>query len=76
MNTLHYLCHAYLSFIDARGRHYPMSLIAFGHTVPQTLNEYEIELVKRTTENIIQTNLELSKDCGVDWLSHCDVYAR
>ena len=49
-----------------------MSLTAFGQVVPQTLKEYEIELLKRKTKNGIQTSLELSEDCEADWLPLCD----
>lgn len=72
MNTRRYLYHAYLSFMEARGHQHPISLTAFGQAVPQTLNECEIELLKRKTKNGIQTNLGLSEDCEADWLPRCD----
>ena len=72
MNPRRYLYHAYLSFMEARGHQHPMSLTAFGQAVPQTLKEYEIELLKRKTKNGIQTSLELSEDCEADWLPRCD----
>jgi len=70
-NPKRYLYHAYLSFMEARGHQHPMSLTAFGLAVPQTLKEFEIELLKRKTKNGIQTSLELSGDCEADWLPRC-----
>lgn len=49
-----------------------MSLTAFGEAIPQTLKEYEIELLKRKTRNGIQTSLEPGEDCESDWLPRCD----
>jgi putative DNA primase/helicase len=49
-----------------------MSLTAFGQAIPQTLNEYEIALLKRKTKSGIQTSVELSDDCESDWLPRCD----
>ena len=49
-----------------------MSLTAFGQAVPQTLKEYETELLKRKTKNGIQTSLELIEECEADWLPRCD----
>ena len=72
MTPRRYLYHAYLSFMEARGHQHPMSLTAFGQAVPQTLKEYEIELLKRKTKNGIQTSLELSEDCEAEWLPRCD----
>ena len=45
-----------------------MSLTALSQGGPQTLKEYEIELLKRKTKNGIQTSLELGEDCEADWL--------
>lgn len=72
MNPRSYVYHPYRSFMKARGHQHPMSLTAFGLAVPQTLKEYEIELLKRKTKNGIQTSLELSEDCEADWLPRCD----
>lgn len=72
VNPRRHLYHAYLSFMEARGHQHPMSLTALGQAVPQTLKEYEIELLKRKTNNGIQTSLELSEDCEADWLPRCD----
>ena len=72
LNPKRYLYHAYLSFMESRGHQHPMSLTAFGQAIPQTLKEYEIELLKRKTKNGIQTSLELSDDCESDWLPRCD----
>jgi len=36
--------------------------------VPQTLKEYERVLLKRRTNNGIQTNLILHEDSEADWL--------
>jgi len=57
MNPRCYLYHACLSLMEARGHQPHMSLTAFGQAVPQTLKEYEIELLKRKTKNGIQTDL-------------------
>ena len=67
-NPRKYLYHAYLSFMEARGHQRPMSLTAFGRAVPQTLREYEIEFLKRKTNQGMQTNLTLNEDSEVDWL--------
>jgi putative DNA primase/helicase len=72
LNPKRYLYHAYLSFMESRGHQHPMSLTAFGQAIPQTLKEYEVELLKRKTRNGIQTSLELSEDCESDWLPRCD----
>ncbi|CAI2493900.1 Uncharacterised protein [Serratia plymuthica] len=50
-----------------------MNLTAFGRAVPQTLREYEIALLKRKTNQGMQTNLILSEDCGADWLPKCEM---
>lgn len=71
LNPKRYLYHAHLSFMESRGHQHPMSLTAFGQAIPQTLKEYEIELLKRKTKNGIQTSLELSDDCESDWLPRC-----
>ncbi len=71
LNPKCYLYHAYLSFMESRWHQHPMSLMAFGQAIPQTLKEYEIELLKRKTRNGIQTSLELSDDCQSDWLPRC-----
>ncbi|WP_145529490.1 primase-helicase zinc-binding domain-containing protein [Yersinia alsatica] len=73
-NPRKYLYHAYLSFMEARGHQRPMSLTAFGRAVPQTLSEYEIALLKRKTNQGMQTNLILSEDCEADWLPKCEAY--
>ncbi|GAB2938927.1 primase-helicase zinc-binding domain-containing protein [Hafnia psychrotolerans] len=70
-NPRKYLYHAYLSFMEARGHQRTMNLTAFGRAVPQTLREYEIELLKRKTNQGMQTNLILSEDCEADWLPRC-----
>ncbi|RJT55867.1 primase-helicase zinc-binding domain-containing protein [Rahnella variigena] len=72
-NPRKYLYHAYLSFMEARGHQRPMSLTAFGRGVPQTLREYEIELLKRKTNQGMQTNLILSEDSEADWLPKCGI---
>jgi len=71
-NPRKYLYHAYLSFMEARGHKHPMNLTAFGRAVPQTLKEYEIMLLKRKTNQGIQTNLILNEDCEADWLPKCE----
>ncbi len=71
-NPRKYLYHAYLSFMEARGHKYPMNLTAFGRAVPQTLKEYEMMLLKRKTNQGIQTNLILNEDCEADWLPKCE----
>ncbi len=71
-NPRKYLYHAYLSFMEARGHQRPMSLTAFGRAVPQTLREYEIEFLKRKTNQGMQTNLTLSDDSEADWLPKCE----
>ncbi|WP_369799145.1 hypothetical protein [Pantoea sp. NGS-ED-1003] len=43
-----------------------MSQTDFGQAVPQTLKEYEIELLNRKIKNGIQSSLELSEDCKGD----------
>lgn len=70
-NPRKYLYHAYLSFMEARGHQRPMSLTAFGRAVPQTLREYEIEFLKRKTNQGMQTNLTLNEDSEADWLPKC-----
>lgn len=72
VNPRRYLYHAYLSFMEARGHQHPMSLTAFGLAVPQTLKEFEKELLKRKTNNGIQTNLTLHNDSESDWLPKCE----
>lgn len=72
-NPRKYLYHAYLSFMEARGHQRTMNLTAFGRAVPQTLREYEIELLKRKTNQGMQTNLILSEDCEADWLPKCGI---
>jgi len=71
-NPRKYLYHAYLSFMEARGHQRPMSLTAFGRAVPQTLREYEIEFMKRKTNQGTQTNLTLNDDSEADWLPKCE----
>jgi len=71
INPKRYLYHAYLSFMESRGHQHPLSLTAFGQTVPQTLKEYERVLLKRRTNNGIQTNLTLHEDSEADWLPAC-----
>ncbi|MEN4705933.1 primase-like DNA-binding domain-containing protein [Pantoea agglomerans] len=71
MNPKRYLYHAYLSFMESRGHQHPLSLTAFGQAVPQTLKEYERVLLKRRTNNGIQTNLTLHEDSEADWLPAC-----
>lgn len=66
-NPRRYLYHAYLSFMEARGHQHPMSL-----TVPNTLCEYEIVLLKRKTKQGMQTNLALRDESDADWLPKCD----
>ena len=72
LNPKRYLYHAYLSFMESRGHQHPLSLTAFGQAVPQTLKEYEVELLKRKTKNGVQTSLDLSDECEADWLPRCD----
>lgn len=67
-NLRKYLYHAYLSFMEARGYQHPMSLTAFGRAVSQTLREYEIEFLKRKTNQGMQTDLTLNDDSEADWL--------
>jgi len=71
INPRRYLYHAYLSFMESRGHQHPLSLTAFGQAVPQTLKEYERVLLKRRTNNGIQTNLTLHEDSEADWLPAC-----
>ncbi|WP_447868277.1 primase-helicase zinc-binding domain-containing protein [Rahnella aceris] len=71
-NPRRYLYHAYLSFMEARGHQRTMNLTAFGRAVPQTLKEYEIEFLKKKTNQGVQTNQILSEDCEVDWLPKCE----
>jgi putative DNA primase/helicase len=71
-NPRKYLYHAYLSFMEARGHQRPMTLTAFGRAVPQTLKEYEIEFMKRKTNQGMQTNLTLNDDSEADWLPKCE----
>jgi len=71
INPKRYLYHAYLSFMESRGHQHPLSLTAFGQAVPQTLKEYERVLLKRRTNNGIQTNLTLHDDSETDWLPIC-----
>jgi len=71
-NPRKYLYHAYLSFMEARGHQRTMNLTAFGRAVPHTLKEYEIEFLKRKTNQGMQTNLILSEDCEADWLPRCE----
>ncbi len=71
-NPRKYLYHAYLSFMEARGHKHPMNLTAFGRAVPQALKEYEIMLLKRKTNQGVQTNLMLNEDCESDWLPKCE----
>lgn len=73
INPKRYLYHAYLSFMESRGHQHPLSLTAFGQAVPQTLKEYERVLLKRRTNNGIQTNLTLHEDSEADWLPACSV---
>ncbi len=73
-NPRKYLYHAYLSHMEARGHNYPLNLTAFGRAIPQTLREYEITLLKRKTNQGIQTNLVLSEDCEADWLPKCEAH--
>ncbi|CUZ58736.1 primase-helicase zinc-binding domain-containing protein [Serratia marcescens] len=72
-NPRKYLYHAYLSYMEARGHKYPLNLTAFGRAVPQTLREYEIALLKRKTNQGMQTNLILNEDCEADWLPKCEM---
>jgi len=72
LNPKRYLYHAYLSFMESRGHQYPMSLTAFVKVIPQTLKEYDIELLKQKTRSGIQTSLELSEECEADWLPRYD----
>lgn len=71
INPKRYLYHAYLSFMESRGHQHPLSLTAFGQAVPQTLKEYERTLLKRRTNNGVQTNLTLHEDSEADWLPAC-----
>jgi len=71
LNPKRYLYHAYLSFMESRGHQHPLSLTAFGQAVPQTLKEYERTLLKRRTNNGVQTNLTLHEDSEADWLPAC-----
>ncbi|ELQ6215762.1 toprim domain-containing protein [Cronobacter dublinensis] len=71
INPKRYLYHAYLSFMESRGHQHPLSLTAFGQAVPQTLKEYERVLLKRRTNNGVQTNLTLHEDSEADWLPAC-----
>ncbi|KGT87270.1 primase-like DNA-binding domain-containing protein [Enterobacter cancerogenus] len=73
INPKRYLYHAYLSFMESRGHQHPLSLTAFGQAVPQTLKEYERVLLKRRTNNGIQTNLTLHEDSEADWLPACSM---
>lgn len=73
LNPKRYLYHAYLTFMESRGHQHPLSLTAFGQAVPQTLKEYERVLLKRRTNNGIQTNLTLHEDSEADWLPACSV---
>lgn len=73
INPKRYLYHAYLSFMESRGHQHPLRLTAFGQAVPQTLKEYERVLLKRRTNNGIQTNLMLHEDSEADWLPACSV---
>ncbi|MBL5864208.1 toprim domain-containing protein [Serratia fonticola] len=73
-NPRKYLYHAYLSYMEARGHKYPLNLTAFGRAIPQTLREYEITLLKRKTNQGVQTNLVLSEDCEADWLPKCEAH--
>lgn len=73
INPKRYLYHAYLSLMESRGHQHPLSLTAFGQAVPQTLKEYERVLLKRRTNNGIQTNLTLHEDSEADWLPACSV---
>ena len=68
LNPKRYLYHAYLSFVESRGHQHPLSLTALGQAVPQTLKEYERELLKRQINNGIQTNLTLHEYSEADWL--------
>jgi len=54
--------------MESRGHQHPLSLTAFGQAVLQTLKEYERVLLKRRTNNCIQTNLTLHEDSEADWL--------
>jgi len=72
-NPRKYLYHAYLSYMEARGHKYLLNLTVFGRAVPQTLREYEIALLKRRTNQGMQTNLILSEDCEADWLPKCEM---
>jgi len=68
INPKRYLYHAYLSFMESCGHQHPLSLTAFGQAIPQTLKEYERVLLKRRTNNGIQTNLTLHADSEADCL--------
>lgn len=72
VNPRKYLYHAYLSFMEARGHQRLTTLTAFGRAVPQVLKEYEIEFMKRKTNQGIQTNLTLKDDSETDWLPKCE----
>ena len=54
-NPRKYLYHAYLSFMEARGHQHPINLSLFGKFIPQTMKEYEIEFLKRKTNQGVQT---------------------
>lgn len=47
-----------------------MSQTVFGQALPQTLKDYEKELLKRKMKNDVQT--ALSEDCEADWLPRCN----
>ncbi|CAM3985749.1 primase-helicase zinc-binding domain-containing protein [Rahnella victoriana] len=72
-NPRKYLYHAYLSFMEARGHQHPITLSHFGKFIPQTMKEYEIEFLKRKTNQGVQTNLILNADCEADWLPKSDI---
>ena len=72
-NPRKYLYHAYLSFMEARGHQHPINLSLFGKFIPQTMKEYEIEFLKRKTNQGVQTNLILNEDCEADWLPKSDI---
>ncbi|MGF7223979.1 phage/plasmid-associated DNA primase [Pantoea agglomerans] len=73
INPKRYLYHTYLSFMESRGHQHPLSLTAFGRAVQQTLKEYERVLLKRRTNNGVQTNLTLHEDSEADCLPVCSV---
>ena len=72
-NPRKYLYHAYLSFMEARGHQHPITLSLFGKFIPQSMKEYEIEFLKRKTNQGVQTNLILNEDCEADWLPRSDI---